>query len=209
MGHELIALFSRYGYAAVFVLVMLEDFGVPVPGETALIAAAVAAASGKLSIWGVLVAALAGAIIGDNIGYAIGHFAGRRVVVRVGGRFFGLTEAKFAHAEATFRRRGEAIVVVARFIEVLRQLNGVIAGTMGMRWRTFLAFNALGAALWVSAWAAVGFFAGEHLAAIEYWIRRFSWLALIVVAAAAVVWLLLKRRNAVHEGEPAEQPERR
>ncbi|HEY5541049.1 MAG TPA: DedA family protein [Coriobacteriia bacterium] len=198
MGHLLAQLLEKYGVFAVFLLVMLEDFGMPTPGETALIAASVAAAAGKLNIWAVIVAALAGAIVGDNVGYAIGHFGGRRLVTRVGGRF-GFGEERFAYAEAFFRRHGDVVVVGARFVEVLRQLNGIIAGTMGMHWATFLAFNSLGAALWVGVWSAVGYFAGENRTLIEAWFLRFSWLALIALAVAIVAWVLTRRRRASAE----------
>ena len=194
MGHVLMQILARYGYAAVFLLVMLEDFGLPTPGETALVVASVSAAAGKLNIWGVLIAAVLGAVIGDNIGYAIGHFGGRRLVVRIGSRF-GLGEDKLKQAEGFFHRFGDVVVVGARFVEVLRQLNGVIAGTMGMPWAAFVAFNALGAVLWVGVWGAVGYFAGHNLKAIEGWFLRFSWLALIAIVVAVVAYLLIQRRR--------------
>jgi membrane protein DedA with SNARE-associated domain len=206
MTHGLMHIIERYSYAGVFLLIMLEDFGLPAPGETALIAAAVAAASGKLNIWGVLAAAVLGAIIGDNIGYAIGHFGGRRLVVKVGGRV-GLTTEKLVHAEGFFKRYGDGVVAGARFVEILRQLNGIIAGTMGMHWATFLAFNTLGAVTWVGVWGAVGYFAGHNIKIIEAWFMRFSWLALIAIAVGVVVYLLIQRRraaNPVTEEHPAE-----
>lgn len=201
MGASLTTIIHHYGYFAVLVVIMLEDFGVPAPGETVLIAASVAAASGKLNIWGVIAAAIAGAVIGDNIGYAIGHFGGRRLVHKLGGRV-GLGPDKFEHAEGFFKRFGDAVVVGARFIEILRQLNGVIAGTMGMHWKTFLAFNTLGAVLWVSVWSAVGYFAGRNLATVEAWLLRFSWLALIVIALAIVAYVIVRRRRATMSQRP-------
>jgi membrane protein DedA with SNARE-associated domain len=195
MVHSLMQIVERYSYAGVFLLIMLEDFGLPAPGETALIAAAVAAASGKLNIWGVLAAAVLGAIIGDNIGYAIGHFGGRQLVIRVGSRI-GLTTEKFGHAEGFFKRYGDGVVAGARFVEVLRQLNGIIAGTMGMHWATFLAFNTLGAITWVGVWGAVGYFAGHNIKIIEAWFVRFSWLALVAVAVGVIAYLLIQRRRA-------------
>lgn len=196
MAHFLMQILARYGYAAVFLLIMLEDFGMPAPGETALVVAAVAASRpGGFNIWGVLAAAFLGAVIGDNIGYAIGHFGGRKLIVRISDRV-GLGGDKLAHAEGFFKRWGDPVVVGARFVEVLRQLNGVIAGTMGMHWATFLGYNALGAALWVGVWGAVGYFAGHNLQAIEQWLMRFSWLALIGVVVAIVVYVIVKRRMA-------------
>ena len=202
MGHILMPILTRYSYAAVFLLIMLEDFGLPTPGETALVAASVAAAAGRLNIWGVLLAAVLGAIIGDNIGYAIGHFGGRRLVVNVGSRF-GLGTDKLEHAEGFFHRWGDVVVAGARFVEVLRQLNGVIAGTMGMHWATFLAYNTLGAVLWVGVWGAIGYFAGHNLKVIEAWFLRFSWLALIAIAVAVVVYVAIRRRQATATGAPS------
>ena len=179
---------------------MAEDFGVPAPGETALIAASIAAAQGKLSIWLVVLAAFVGAVVGDNIGYAIGRLGGRRLVVRVGGRV-GLSTERLEHAEGFFKRYGDAVVAGARFVEVLRQLNGIVAGTLGMHWATFLAYNALGAALWVGAWGAAGYFAGEHLRQVEAWLSRFSYLALIAIAAAALLaWLVHRARARTNAG---------
>ena len=194
MRAQILLLLLHYGYAVVFLLIMLEDFGLPAPGETALVLASVAAASGKLNIWGVLVAAFLGAVIGDNIGWAIGHYGGRKLVLRVGGRV-GFTAERYDHAESFFRRYGDAIVVGARFVEVLRQLNGIIAGTMDMHWATFLGYNALGAALWVGVWGAIGYFAGENIRAIEHWLLRFSWLALVAVVVAAVWWVIAHRKR--------------
>ena len=194
MAHTLMPILTRYGYAAVFLLIMLEDFGMPVPGETALIVAAGAAAAGELNIWGVLAAAFLGALVGDNIGYAIGHFAGRALVIRVGGKV-GITTERYEYAEGFFNRYGDGIIVGARFVEILRQLNGIVAGTLGMDWRRFLAFNTLGAALWVGVWGAAGYFAGEHIAQVHAFFRRFTWLAVAAVVIAIVVALIVHRRR--------------
>jgi membrane protein DedA with SNARE-associated domain len=195
MQQTFMSFIAHYGYAAVFLLIMLEDFGMPVPGETALIVAAGAAATGELNIWGVLAAAFLGALVGDNIGYAIGHFAGRALVIRVGGKV-GITPERYEYAEGFFSRYGDGIIVGARFVEILRQLNGIVAGTLGMDWRRFVAFNALGAALWVGVWGAAGYFAGEHIAQVHALFRRFTWLAVAAVAVAIVVALIVLRKRA-------------
>jgi membrane protein DedA with SNARE-associated domain len=191
---SVITFLEHYGYAAIFLLIMLEDFGMPTPGETALVLGAVAAASGRLNIWGVLIAAFLGAVIGDNIGFAIGHYGGRRLVLRVGGRV-GITRERMSYAEGFFHKYGDVVVAGARFVEVLRQLNGIIAGTMDMHWATFTAFNAIGAALWVGVWGAVGYLAGENLRAIERWFVRFSWLALALLALAVMAWVIYVRSH--------------
>jgi membrane protein DedA with SNARE-associated domain len=156
---------SRYGYLAVAALIFLEDFGVPVPGETILIAAAVYAGAGKLNVVVLAVIAFVAAVVGDNVGFAIGHFGGRALVLRWG-RYVFLTEERLAKAEEVFQRHGGWIVTIARFVEVLRQANGIVAGIAGMRWLKFLAFNALGAALWVGAWVSIGYVAGDRIDAL-------------------------------------------
>lgn len=123
---------DHYGYLAVGGFVLVEDFGVPLPGETILIAAAVYAGAGQRNVIVVALIAFAAAVVGDNIGYALGRWGGRRLVLRFG-RYVFLTEKRLDAAEGWFDRHGGKVVVVARFIEGLRQANGWIAGITGMR----------------------------------------------------------------------------
>jgi membrane protein DedA with SNARE-associated domain len=194
-------LLNRYGYAAIIAVIILEDFGIPAPGETVLIAAAVYAGAGQLNIIAVVLIAVAAAVVGDNIGYAIGRFGGRALVVRYG-RYVLLNEQRLNRAEEFFGRHGAAIVTVARFIDGLRQLNGLIAGITGMPWWRFLMFNALGAGLWVGVWAGIGYTAGNHITLIYERISRYELLLLValgVLVAALIVWHLFRRRR---RGEP-------
>jgi membrane protein DedA with SNARE-associated domain len=184
-------LLEHYGYLAVGGFVLLEDFGVPVPGETMLIAAAVFAGSGHMNIALVVLVAVAGAIIGDNIGFAVGHFGGRPLVERFG-RYVFLTPTRLDHAEEYFNKHGGKIVTIARFIEGLRQLNGLLAGIVGMHWAKFLAFNALGAVLWVCTWAGLGYFAGENIDEIYGVFERYKWF--VIAAIVVVVAILITRR---------------
>src|SRR5260370_4081178 len=133
---------------------MIEDFGVPVPGETILIAGAIYAGAGRLNIVAVGVVGFVAAIIGDNIGFAIGHFGGRALALRYG-KYVFLTEERLDRAERFFDQHGGQVITIARFIEGLRQANGIIAGISGMHWRRFLAFNALRAALWGATWVSL------------------------------------------------------
>ncbi|MGB7755120.1 MAG: DedA family protein [Salinisphaera sp.] len=190
---------SDYGPWAIFVLVLLEDFGIPVPGETALISAALLASQGKLPIELLLPAAWLGAVIGDNIGYAIGRFGGRRVVVRYGGRI-GVTEARLARIERFFQRRGGAIVIIARFFVGLRQLNGIVAGIACMAAPRFALYNAIGAALWVSAWGFGTYWFGKHF---EQALEHFGPIGLYSAAGVAallvtiyLIWRFLYRGRA-------------
>lgn len=156
---------DHYGYLAVAGFVLLEDFGVPVPGETVLILGAVYAGAGRLNILLVALLAFLGAVAGDNIGFAIGRFGGRRLVERFG-RYVLLTPERLDRATGFFERRGAIVIVIARFVEGLRQANGIIAGMTGMHWARFLVYNALGAALWVGLWTAIGYASGSHITAI-------------------------------------------
>ena len=171
--HALAPLLDHRGYLAVGLLLFLEDFGVPSPGETVLIAASVYAGAGRLNIVAVGVIGFAAAVLGDNVGYAIGRFGGRTLVLRFG-RYVLLTPERLDRAESFFSRHGGKIVTVARFIEGLRQANGIIAGITRMPWPRFVAFNALGAALWVGTWTAVGYLAGNHIQAIYTQANRYA-----------------------------------
>ncbi len=194
---SLAPLLNGYGYLAVGGLVFVEDFGVPAPGETILVAAAVYAGAGQLNVVLVGVIGLLAAIAGDNVGFALGHFGGRPVAERYG-RYVLLTAERLDRAQALFSRHGGKIVAVARFIEGLRQLNGIIAGISRMRWVTFSAFNALGAALWVATWVTVGYLAGHHLAAIYRTVSHYelyAGLALVLAVVALVVRQIVRTRR--------------
>jgi membrane protein DedA with SNARE-associated domain len=132
----------HYGYWAVFGAILLEDFGLPLPGEALLIAGSVLASQGDMHIVPLLLFAWTGAVTGDNIGYGIGRFAGRRLVLRYG-RYVLITNRRLDYAENFFRNHGGVVVVAARFIEILRQLNGIIAGMARMEWRHFIAYTFL------------------------------------------------------------------
>jgi membrane protein DedA with SNARE-associated domain len=188
---------EHYGYLAVGGFVLLEDFGVPVPGEVLLISAAIFAGAGHLNIALVIVVAVLGAIVGDNIGYAVGRLGGRPLAERWG-RFVFLTPARLDRAETFFDAHGGKIVTVARFIEGLRQVNGLIAGIAGMHWLKFLGFNALGAVLWVGTWAGLGFLAGAHMVTIYAAFEHYKWYAIgaLVVAAAIVITNRVRRGRA-------------
>ena len=187
-----------YGVVAVTVILALEALGAPLPGETLLIFASVLAGRGDMSLPALLICAWAGSVLGDNIGYVIGRRLGRAAVTRYGARI-GLTAPRFDAVEQVFARYGAVTVAFARFVNVLRQLNGIVAGTLGMPWQRFLMFNALGAALWVSLWVLGTYFFSEHIAVIAALARRFGILAAAMVAVALLVALVVfvqRRRNA-------------
>jgi membrane protein DedA with SNARE-associated domain len=196
---------NHYGLWAVLLFVMIEDFGIPVPGETVLIAASVYAGAGRLNVVAVGLVAFAAAVFGDNIGFAIGHFGGRALALRWG-RYVGLTDQRLDRAQGFFDRHGAWIITAARFIEGLRQANGIVAGITRMRWLRFLAFNALGAALWVGTWVSVGYLAGNHIGTIYSYVTRYSYYLLIVLAVAAAALIarhLMRRQRARSQPAPA------
>jgi membrane protein DedA with SNARE-associated domain len=171
---------------ALFVCVALESLGAPLPGESAIVFAGAAAATGKLPISGVAVAAFLGAVIGDNAGYLIGRRMGRPVILKYGGRV-GIGPKQLDRAEQIARRHGALMVVFARFVVLLRQLNGIVAGTTGMHWATFAAANAFGAALWVGVWATLAYHFGREATSL----LPFLWHHLALVAGVAVPALIV------------------
>lgn len=193
----LLGMVSRFGYLGVTGIVFIESFGVPAPGETSIIAGSVLAGSGRLNIFIVALAAFFAAVGGDSIGYVIGRTGGRSLLLRFG-KYVGLNERRLTRVEGFMARRGTVMVVIARFIEGLRQLNGVVAGVTRMPFGKFLVCNAIGAALWVGVWSSAGYFAGNHLGAIEAAIHRYQNLALVAVAVllVAYVWHRVRRRRA-------------
>jgi membrane protein DedA with SNARE-associated domain len=188
--HDALALVApylqRYGYAAVVGALRLESFGLPLPGETMLIAGSALAAEGQLHLVPLLACAWAAAVVGDNLGFAIGRFGGRRLILRYGARI-GITESRLARVEAFFHRYGGGVVLLARFFALLRQLNGLVAGTVGMRWWRFLAYNATGAALWVGAWGLGVYYFGQSLGHVVAMIHGLGYLIGLVVLIGIVV----------------------
>ena len=209
--HGVAPIIDKWGYLAVAGFIGVESFGVPAPGQTIMVAAAIYAGAGRLNIFGVAAIAFVAAVMGDNLGYWIGARGGRRLVHRWG-RYVFITPERLDKAERFFARRGNRIVVVARFIDGLRQLNGVIAGIMEMPWRTFLVYNAIGAALWVGWWTTIAYLFGTHLVEIIEQAHHYKWWAIgaVVVAIGAYVWLHMRhirRRRARAAAELADEPQ--
>jgi membrane protein DedA with SNARE-associated domain len=192
--HGVAPILDRWGYLAVAGVIGVESFGVPAPGQTIMVAAAIYAGAGRLNVVAVAAIAFVAAVLGDNIGYWIGVRGGRRIVHRFG-RYVLITPERLERAEKFFARRGNRIVVVARFIDGLRQLNGVIAGITAMPWRTFLIYNAIGAALWVGWWTTISYLLGTHLVEIIEQVHRYKWWAIAVVAVAVAAYIILHVRH--------------
>ncbi len=201
--HSLEPTLNHFGYLAVAGLVLIEDFGVPVPGETVLVLGAVYAGAGRLNIVLVAMLGFCGAVLGDNIGFAIGHFGGRQLAERYG-RYIFLTPERLDKATAFFDRHGGKIIIVARFVEGLRQANGIIAGTTGMRWPRFLIFNAIGAALWVLVWTSVGYVSGSHIDTIYNDATRYDTYLAIAIGALLLTYIA-RRALRVRRTRPVER----
>ena len=184
-------------YIVVGVIIGLESLGIPLPGEIALVSAALLASRHTLDInpVGVAAAAITGAIVGDTIGYSIGHRFGMGLFERLGKRFpkhFG--PGHVALAKQLFARWGVWAVFFGRFIALLRIFAGPLAGALKMRYPHFLAANASGALFWAGGTTAVVYYLGL---AAEKWLSRFSWVALLVaVVIGVIVTMLLKERTS-------------
>ncbi|MGO9742075.1 MAG: DedA family protein [Roseiarcus sp.] len=174
---------AHYGYLAVLVFVALESAGVPLPGETALVSAAIFAEHGTLNIYLVIACAAAAAIAGDNAGYWVGRELGFPLVYRYG-RALRIDEGRLKVGQYLFLRHGGKIVFFGRFVAVLRAFAAFLAGVNHLPWPRFLAFNALGGIAWATIFGAGGYFAGL---AFETYARPVGIAALIVALIGAVI----------------------
>ena len=194
---------QHYGVMAVPVVIFFEAFGAPVPAESLLVAASVMASKGELPINSLMLLTWVAATAGDNLGYVIGRFGGRKLVRRYGAKVF-LTADRLDYVESFFFRYGGAVVLFARFVNVLRQLNGIVAGTMGMPWWRFFLFNATGAALWVGLWAGGVYWLGSNIHLLFDWHdRNETYLiatALLVISGAIYLGYRRWKKDAVGAG---------
>lgn len=195
MPQWLLDLFAQYGYGVVFLGVFLENAGLPVPGETMLLAGSALAHFGRLSLPGVIVTAIAGATLGDNLGFAIGRRGGRALLERHGWRL-GLTSGRLVEFDRFFAQHGPRTVFLARFITGLRVFCAVLAGSSTMRWPTFIIYNASGAVVWCTVIALAGYALGGSWVLLERWIGRTSLFALILAAGAVAIWIVRRRKHA-------------
>jgi len=192
--HETInGLVGSYGYALLVVLVGLESFGIPLPGETALVTSGAFAALGRLNIAGVIIAAAAGAILGDNAGYWLGRKGGIALVHRYG-RHVGLDDAKLQRVHGFFERHGAKTVFIGRFIALLRSWAAALAGVGCMPYHTFTLYNALGGITWAAVFGSLGYVFGRNLPALERYVGQAS-IALVLVAALVVLLAILMRHR--------------
>lgn len=193
------------GYPAVTIFVMIESMGVPFPGETMLLLASfTAGVYHQLQPVPVIIAAALGAILGDNIGYAIGRFGGRAFILRFG-RYVFIKPQHLDKADVFFARHGGKTVFFGRFTALLRLWAALLAGVNHMRWRDFLFYNAAGGILWAILYGLLGYFAGrilhDNFALVQQIAHTIGWvtggiIVAIVLLAVALLWWR-KHRKAV------------
>jgi membrane protein DedA with SNARE-associated domain len=203
---RLLDLFESYGYFVIFVPVMLETAGLPLPGETILLLSGVAASTGRIDPWIAIAVGSAAAIIGDNIGYVIGRYGGRRVVMRLA--HIGRIESSLAWGERFFARHGGKTVFLARWIFGLRIFGAWIAGMVHMPWRIFFIWNAAGGITWCASVIGAGYFFGHSLHVIE---KVLGVGGVIAVVSVAIVGLVMWRRFEKgklheHDDDPVAPP---
>ncbi|HTW43011.1 MAG TPA: DedA family protein [Solirubrobacteraceae bacterium] len=199
VGH----LVEVFGYPLLFLLVMSEAGGVPIPGETSLIAAAVLASQGKLNIALVVGLAAAGAIVGDNLGYAIGRKGGRWLLQRPGA-FRRQRQEVLRVGEPFFETHGPKAVFFGRFVLGLRVWASWLAGATRMHWRSFVFWNALGGICWASGVGLVAYYLGHSAGGA---IEAFGVYGLVALLLAIVSTLLLHRRHALHRRRDPAPPD--
>lgn len=194
LGLDMDHLLSLYGYFAIFGFVALESLGIPWPGETMLIAAGLYAGhTGNLNPVGIVVVASAAAIIGDNIGYAVGLYGGYRLLRRYG-RYVHLDEGRIKLGRYLFWKHGGKVVFFGRFVSVLRTYAAFLAGTNRMQWRKFLVFNAAGGILWATLYGLGSYYLGQSINNISSDVTIIF--AVVVVATIVIGFVLLRRNEA-------------
>jgi membrane protein DedA with SNARE-associated domain len=185
---RVLSLIEHYGYLVVFFGVMLESTGVPLPGETILLASGFLAQQGHLDVGDAILFGILGAVVGDQIGYWAGRKGGRPFVLRWG-RYVRITPERLARAEAFFARHGGKAVFLARFFAGFRVFGALVAGISRMRWGTFAFYNALGGVVWATAAVLVGYFLGGSLGLVGRWLGRATLLLVGLVAVAVCSYL--------------------
>jgi membrane protein DedA with SNARE-associated domain len=188
----------EYGYWAIFLGVLLENMGVPLPGETVTLVGGFLAGSDELDFWYVLGAATVGAILGDSGGYLLGYYGGWPLLVRIG-KLLKVPETTLVGLRDRFSENADKAVLLGRFVTLLRVFAGPLAGITQMPYPKFLLCNAIGAATWASVMVSLTYFLGQlvPLPVIMKWTTQFAGIALIaVIGSVATVWWIESRREA-------------
>jgi len=193
---------ADYGYLAVGVALLLENAGVPIPGETVLLLASFLAYSEHaLKLPWIIATGIVTATVGDNVGYFIGYRGGRPLLDRYR-QMFRIRRRTIARGERIFARYGPVTVLFARFVFGMRVIAGPLAGVLRMPWRRFVPYNFLGASLWVSVIAGVGYFFGANWEQLAHGLNRIG----ILAATAALLFVLYfwwRRRQTLGPNQQA------
>jgi membrane protein DedA with SNARE-associated domain len=196
-------LIESYGLWALFAVVMLESVGVPLPGESALITAALYAGSThRIDIFRVILVTAAAAIIGDNIGYLLGRSIGVRLLVRYG-HYLRLDAKRLKLGQYLFMRHGGKIVFFGRFVAILRTFAAFLAGANLMRWPRFLVMNALGGTCWAALFGGGAYLFGEQINRVAGPLRLLFLVAAVGAAAAGIVFVRRYERQLEQRAEEA------
>lgn len=204
MLNDLFVYFTRYGYWVVFLGVLLENAGVPVPGETVLLAAGFFAAQGHFHLPLVMLVAACAAVLGDNLGYFAGRLMGRAMLERYG-RILRLSPERLSRFDGFFNRHGAKTILIARFVTGLRVVAALLAGAARMRWGSFALYNCAGAVLWSIAISLLGYFFGHSWILLERWLGRVGLIIALIAALAIAITLLLRRRRRTTGTQDARQ----
>ena len=197
---------EMYGYWVVLVAVALESMGVPFPGETSLLAGAIyAGTTGRLSIVGVIAAAAAGAILGDNIGFTIGHIGGHPLLRKLA-RALRIEDRSLRYSERFFARHGDKTVFLGRFFSLLRTYVAFLAGVNRMPWRSFLFWNAFGGILWAILYGLLGYILGHNLPLLGTVLRVMGAGGIVALVLFVMIlitlWVVRRRRLAARLARP-------
>ncbi len=199
---ELMHFLTAYGYWAVLFFVAIESTGIPFPGETMLLVAAIyAGTTHRLSLPLVIAAAASGAILGDNLGYWIGHEGGYRLLRRYG-HYFRIDERKVKLGQYLFRKYGSKVVFFGRFIAILRTWAAFLAGTNRMPWPSFLLYNALGGIIWATLYGVGGYFLGDNIHRLTGPVGPITFALGLLITIASLIFV---RRNEERLEEDAER----
>jgi membrane protein DedA with SNARE-associated domain len=197
-------LLRRWGYGLIFLAMLLENAGLPIPGETVTLLGGYAAGSGQLSLAGVMAAAAGGAMLGDNLGYWVGRRAGWALILRVGG-LLRQSPDQLERLRARFLRHAGTSVLLGRFVAVLRVIAGPMAGAVGMPWPRFALCNAAGALLWAGTMVSLAWVGGRWIPfeRMVQGVVEFGLGALLLVVVLLLVPRMLSRAEERFEREPA------
>lgn len=192
---------NQYGYFALFAVLFVEGFGILLPGQTLLMAAALLASRGEMNITLVLLVSWLATVLGEIVGYFIGLWGGQRVLYKV-----GFKPSQLAHVEAAFAKYGGAVILFARFLDIVRQLNSIVAGSLKMPRVSFFFYNLMGAALWVGFWGGSVYLLGQNfeaaLAVFHQFRPYFLILGLVLILSGLAYYLHRRKKGSEHNSKP-------